>query len=265
MIYTCYEMIRDCREGREAGWSYLVSNYVPVIQRIVAHYRPELVGDSTLQRILATLRDPEASLFQSQEPAPERWFVAEMRQRVLAALDEIQASPEDALTVDLPLLGEALEPLTVIEKQAVWLETMRYDSSETAALLRMEARTIEKIRDRGAEFLRGKLDTWKRTLLTENGRVLGKLAAGALTDACPPPKAFLNVLDGRSTWGQREELEGHVTACWHCVDHFCRMAEVVELVRGVEPLPVDEAQKYFAAVGIQPRKKGVWQRWTASR
>ena len=38
MIYTCYEMIRDCRAGRAEGWRYFISTYVPVIRKSLAHY-----------------------------------------------------------------------------------------------------------------------------------------------------------------------------------------------------------------------------------
>ena len=263
MIYTCYDMIRDCREGRREGWSHFVSNYVPVIRRIAAHYQPGRADDSVMERLLITLRAQEP-LFQSNDPAPERWFVAELRQHVLAALDEFEPAAEPDAVLDLALLTEALNGLTVVEKQAVWLETMRYNAHDTGTLLRMEPRTIEKIRDRAGELVRGKLDNWRRTLLADSGRSLGRLAEAAQTKDCPPVKDFLNVLDGRSTWRQREELENHVTACWHCVDHHCRMAEVVELVRGVEPLGDEEAARFRAALGIPASKKNLWQRWTAA-
>jgi len=264
MIYTCYDMVRDCRDGRDEGWSYFVSNYTPVIRRIVAQYSPEGAGAGSVERLLNAIRQPQSPLFQSLDPAPERWFVAELRQRVLAFFDE-QSSAAPDLALDLELLGKALEPLTVVEKQAVWFETMHYAPKETATLLRMESRTVEKIRDRAADLLRGTLDTWRRTLLPDNGRHLGRLAAAARTAECPAAKTFLDVLDGRSTWQRREELERHVTGCWHCIDHFCRMAEVIELVRGIEPLAEDEAEKFRSALGIRPAKKTLWQRWLRSR
>ncbi|HUI81579.1 MAG TPA: hypothetical protein VLY24_26825 [Bryobacteraceae bacterium] len=265
MIYTCYDMIRDCREGRAEGWRFFASNYVPVIRRIVAHYGPERSEDRSIEELVEKLRHPESSLFQSHDPAPERWFVAELRQQVLALLDGVPAPGELEAVLDLALLSDAMAPLTVVEKQAVWFETMRYESKETATLLRMEPRTVEKIRGRAAEILREKLDTWRITLLADNGRTLGRLAAAARTSTCPAAKAFLNVLDGRSTWTQREDLEGHVSGCWHCIDHSCRMAEVVELVRGVEPLPEEKAAKFHAALGIPAPKKKLWQRWSAAR
>ncbi len=265
MIYTCYEMVQDCRNGRYEGWVYFVANYIPVVRRIIAHYLPQSSGDGPVRRFLVVIRQPGSLLFQSQEPAPERWFVAEMRQQVLAICDEMQTAEEPESGLDLPLLGEALAPLTVVEKHAVWLETMRYAPKEAATLLRMEPLTVEKMRDRAADLLRAKLDTWRRTLPADSGRQLSRLAAAARTAECPPVKAFLDVLDGRSTWQRREELERHETGCWHCIDHFCRMAEVVELVRGIEPLSEEEARQYWGLLGLQQPRKGLWQRWFTSR
>jgi hypothetical protein len=46
-----------------------------------------------------------------------------------------------------------------------------------------------------------------------------------------------------------------VTACFHCVDHFCRMAEVIELLRGVKPLGDDEAARWAKVLGVEAAKK----------
>lgn len=256
MIYTCYDMIRDCRADRAEGWSHFIAQYVPVIRKLAAHYAPN--RELKLEAVLLSLRTPESSLFQSLEPAPERWFVAELRQRVLAFIEPSDAGPPE---LDIETLGLAFEPLTLVEKQAVWLETMHYTPAQTGVLLRMEPRTVEKIRDKGAERLRGQVDTWRRTLLADSGSRLGGAAAAALTGECLPPKAFLDVLDGRTTWRGREELERHVASCWHCIDHFCRLAEVIELLRGLKPLSESEAEPLRRALGISvPQKRG-WARW----
>ena len=259
MIYTCYDMIRDCRADRAEGWTHFITYYVPVIRKLAAHYFPP--SGAVLEPVLVALRQHESSLFQSLEPAPERWFVAELRQRVLVAYEEREGTGTSELTLDLETLAKALQPLTLVEKQATWLETMRYTPEQTGVLLRMEPRTVEKIRDKAAELLRAQMDHWGRSLLAENGRPLGRAATAAHTPDCLPAKAFLDMLDGRTTWRGREELERHVTSCWHCIDHFCRLAEVVELLRGLKPLSEEEAQPLKAALGIvNPRKRG-WRRW----
>ncbi|MDR3700562.1 MAG: hypothetical protein P4L56_13045, partial [Candidatus Sulfopaludibacter sp.] len=182
MIYTCYEMVQDCRADKPEGWAYFLTNYVPLIRKLLAHY-----GDSgALERVLAAIRKPESSMFQSLEPAPERWFIAELRQRVLA--ETVEAPP--GIAVDLETVAEALEPLTLVEKQVAWIETMRYDSAETGAMMRMAPKTVEKIRDRAAELLRGKVDAWNRHLLASNGRLLGQAAAAGAGKECLSAKVF---------------------------------------------------------------------------
>jgi len=260
MIYTCYEMIRDCRADRAPGWRHFVAAYVPVIRKLLAHYQAGTPGDSgILERVLAAVRHPESSLFQSLEPAPERWFVAELRQKVLAEL----AAPAPATGLDLETVAAALEPLTLLEKQAAWLETMSYPAAQTGVLLRMAPATVENTRARAADLIRGKVDSWSRTLLAENGPALGRAAAAAAGGECLAPKAFLDMLDGRTTWRGREELEHHVTRCWHCVDHFCRLAEVVELLRGIQPLSDLEAEPFRKLLGVPPAKRPGWKRWLA--
>src|SRR5664279_2440010 len=123
MIYTCYEMVRDCRADLSEGWAHFITHYVPAIRRTVAHYAPERAGDAGLvNHILLSLRKPESFLFHSTEPPEERWFVAQLRQLIVTEL----AAPVAEIPVDLEILTAALEPLTMTEKQAAWLETMRY-------------------------------------------------------------------------------------------------------------------------------------------
>ena len=217
MIYTSYEMIQDCRAGKPAGWSFFMTNYKPAADRMAAHY-----GVTDVDGVLATVRE---KLFQEIQPMPERHFVAELRQKVLAFL------PDQPIELELETLAQALAPLTVVEKKVAWLETMRYGAEDTARMLRMDAKTVEKIRDKAADLLRGAQDRWSRTMLADNGRSLGKAAAAQSTPECTPPKALLDMIDGRSTWSNREQAERHITGCWHCIDHFSRLHEVCDLLR----------------------------------
>jgi len=255
MVYTSYEMIRDCRAGLPEGWSYLITTYVPVIRKLLAHYSQDTPAQ--LEQTLAALRRPEAGWFAAMEPSPERWFVAELRQKILL---EIPA-PAPEIALDLDTVASALEPLTLVEKQAAWLETMRYSAAQSGPMLRMTPQTVEKIRGRAAELIRGKVDAWNRTLLSDNGAPLGRTAAAAATSECLGPKVFLDILDGRMTWRGREELERHVTLCWHCIDHFCRMVEVVELLRGIQPLSEAEAEPLRKLLGVRLDKPPMWKRW----
>ena len=252
MIYTSYDMVQDCRADKPEGWTYFVSNYVPLIRKLLAHYG----GSGELNRILVAVSKAGSSLFQSMEPVPERWFIAELRQKVLTELPV----PAPGIAVDLETVAAAFEPLTLAEKQVAWIETMNYDSALTGAMMRMAPKTVEKIRERASELLRGKVDSWRRGLLVENGRVLGQEAAAAGGKDCLPVKVFLDILDGRTTWQGRESMEQHVLRCWHCIDHYSRMVEVLELIRGVQPLTEQEAAAYLQLLGIRTAKQSIWKR-----
>src|ERR1035437_5034213 len=61
MIYTCYEMVRDCRANLPEGWTHFISYYVPVIRKALAHYAPERAGDAALlDHILVTVQQSES-------------------------------------------------------------------------------------------------------------------------------------------------------------------------------------------------------------
>ena len=261
MIYTCYEMIRDCRADKPEGWSYFLAQYVPVVRRMLVHYFPERGEDTALvERVLLALRQPQSNLFESLDPAPERAFVAKLRQRVLAIAESDQAGGAPALSIDLEALGRALEPFTVTEKLAVWFETMGYNSADASRMQRMSAQTMDKIRDRASELIRSNVDSWNRALLTDNGRSLGREAAALSTENCLLPKAFLDIIDGRTNWRGREEMEQHVKACWHCLDHFCRLLEVVDILRSSQPLGEAELEAYQRLLQIQIPKRSFWKK-----
>lgn len=258
MIYTCYEMIRDCRAGLPEGWTHFISHYVPVIRKALAHYAPERAGDAALlDHILVSIRQPGSFIFQAIEPPEERWFVAQVRQLMVAEL----AAPAAEIPIDLETLTAALEPLTMTEKQAAWFETMHYSPAQAGPMLRVSPETVEKVRDRAAELIRGKVDSWRRTLLAENGPVLGREAAAGVGQDCFPTKAFLDVVDGRTAWRDREMMDRHLRTCWHCVDHYCRMLEVVHLLRGSQPLSEVESAPFRTLLGVAAPKRGGWKRF----
>jgi hypothetical protein len=127
-------------------------------------------------------------------------------------------------------------------------------------MLRISAETVEKVRERAAGMIRGSVDSWRRTLLPENGAALGREAQAARGADCLPAKAFLDVIEGRSVWREREMMDQHLKTCWHCVDHFCRLVEVNEWLRGNQPLTSPEAEPFFRLLRVSPPKPAGWKR-----
>ena len=240
---------------------HFIVHYVPVVRLALAHYAPQKARDAALlNQILLSVRRPESFLFQSAEPPEERWFVAQLRQLTVAEL----AAPPAEIPLDLETLTAALGPLTMTEKQAAWFETMGYSTAQAGPMLRVSPETAEKVRHRAADLIRGKVNSWRRTLLAENGPALGREAAAATGEDCLPTKAFLDVVDGRTTWRDREMMDRHLLGCWHCVDHFCRMLEVVHLLRGSQPLSESERAPFCALLGVAVPKRTGWKRFTGA-
>ena len=261
MIYTCYDMIRDCREDKREGWADFVSRYVPVIRWLIAHYFPSRENDPALvERLLISLRTSTANLFDSFDPAPERHFLLALRARVLGEAERDRATPPAEYALDLETLAEALAPLTLTEKQVVWLETMSYDEQPTSRMLKMAPDTAVRARERAAELLRVKMSSWRRSVVADNGAVLIGAALKAGTADCFPAKAFLDIIDGRATWSNRSQMERHVNSCWHCIDHFCRLREASVLRDLPNPLSAAEAEPYLKLLGVEPEPRSFWKK-----
>jgi hypothetical protein len=237
-------MMQDCRADKAEGWSYFLIHYIPVIQTLITRYFPERGHDTQLlDRVLVSLRNTNSSLFHSLDPAPERHFVAELRQRVVAELAaECAAIGIEALT--------ALEPLTTTAKQVVWLQTMHYGKHDIGTMLRMSPATVEKISAQAAE-------------LASNPRLCTSVSQFK-SEQCVSAKALLDVIDGRSTWSTRDELERHIQSCWYCIDHFCRLREVCFLLSRATPLSEQEAERFKSMLGlVATDKRSLWKRMLA--
>ncbi|HUQ92148.1 MAG TPA: hypothetical protein VM120_10750 [Bryobacteraceae bacterium] len=260
-IYTCLDMIHDCRANKTEGWSYLITSYVPAIRNLLAHYYAGRANDLQLiDRVLKALRNPDSALYVAPGPATERDFVAMLRQEVVRVVEKDKASVPPEVPLDLEILTTALEPFTVTEKQFVWLEGMAYSTEATAKLMNLEPGTIQKVRDRAEDALRSHLDHWKRGSVADNGLLLGRLATAAETKDCLPGKAYLDAIDGRITWSRKKDYDYHLSKCWFCIDHFCRMREADFSLQKAKPMTAEESKPFRILLGLGEEKPSIWRR-----
>lgn len=246
-LYTCFDMIRDCAANRAEGWRFFVREYAPAVRALLEHYRPEAAADWPA-RAAEILRRFDAAFFAACGPCSERDFLLALRQHLLAWLEPAGGADPAQWTA----FAAALAPLTLTEKQVVWLEVMGYGKDDTAAMMRMHPDGVERIRCKAAQAL------------TEQGCVppadsLRRVVAALAADGCCAPKDLFDWLDGRITWYRREDLERHATPCWRCVDLFCRVREALRLAQRRRPLAEKEAAALLQLLGVAPLARRSWR------
>lgn len=250
-VYTTYEMIADCRAGQAEGWRWFARNFVPPLRVLLAHYAG---GDPepALARLLAAVR-PEIG---GWEPAPLRELVAGLRPKLLEAA-RYEAARHD---VEMEEVEAALAPLTVAERQMVWLETMGYEAADAARLMRASPETVGGVRSRAAELLRARLDHWTITLLRDCGAALGEAARRRQPAEPVAAHDYLDILDGRVTWQRRVEIERSLEASWFEIDHACRIREADDAASRAGPLSEAEAGLYYRLLGVEAARPPLWRR-----
>jgi hypothetical protein len=254
-------MVEDCRAGKREGWVFLVTNYLPICRELLKHYYPQRANDDlVIRRLLLALKDSSSGLFRNTVPITEREFLTDLRQAVLAAIEQDVASAAPRVALDFETLTATLGSFTSVEKQIVWFEVLGYAAPETGVMMLADAATVEQIRERAATALRSGMDHWYAGILRDNGTALRALATEAETEKCLAGKEFTDSLDGRTTWRHRQGQDYQLNSCWHCIDHFCRVREVDAMLRRVKPLQPEEAERWVGALGYPPQQPNFWKR-----
>lgn len=244
-IYTCYDMIRDCREGKADGWRFLVMNYVPALRKMASHYAVDEWG------VLKKLRSANSPLNGMTEMSG-REFMDQMRSHVVPRAGES--------SVDVDGVLEALSPLTATERQQAWFGTFGYAADDASRMMRLAPETGRKIYERAGELLRGKLDDWQAGMLAKHGLALGE-AVEKMRPAEPMPyREFFDVIDGRNTWQQRTGFAKTLESSWYEVHRACSIREADEALEKSRPLTEAEAQPYLERLGVKLEKRGLWAR-----
>jgi hypothetical protein len=246
-IYTSYEMIEDCRAGKPEGWLFLVRQFVPPLRWLLARSGQ---GEPELRALLGGLKNGGISKFQ---PMVHREFIAGLRP------EPVSPGPPP---FELDTLSQALADVPVLERQNLWFETMGYDATLSAKLLRQAPETAQSARERMLELLRANLDSWTRTILRDHGAALGAAARAARPAEPVPFRQYLDILDGRMTWQNRLGVERALLQHWYEIDQFCRVREADASITETQPYEADDpaVQPYLDLLGVKPPKAGLLKR-----
>jgi len=258
-IYTCLDMIVDCREGKPAGWRHFARTFAAPLRRVLAHYGG---GEEHLFQLIERLRNAAASPLAGMPPMTEREFLDALRPLVLELTSPAPA-PQPA--PDLALVQEALAPLTAVERQIAWFESFGYPPAEAARIMRISPETAVKLRARTDDLLRSKLDDWAVGLLATHGRALGAEVEQQRPETPLTYRDFFDVMDGRNSWRHRTMFERTLEESWFEVHRACRIREADDALGKSRPLDDASARPILDRLGIPPESKSFWQRLAAGK
>jgi hypothetical protein len=255
-------MVSQCRAGEAAGWRHFVAHYVTFIRSLLDRHFSELRNhhDSLLNDVLVRARAEDGQLFLSFSAQSEREFLVHLREFIATVAEEAVAPEgrEDPLGWDV--FAGALQDLSLLEKEAVWMILLAPAAHDAHEVLRIDNKSTAEALLKAQDALRGACDTWSADLLTQSRRALAEHARSIPAIHCQSPKSFLRLLDGEMTWRDRLELEHHTTSCWRCLDLLCRFQEVVFVAGQSRTLSHEEAEPYWKLLQIEARQRRGWKR-----
>jgi hypothetical protein len=253
-VYTCYDMIADCRAGKDAGWEYLITNFVPAVRRLLRHYAPERDTDEEIKTYLTALRDDSDSPIRVLNASTGREFLFGLRDH-LVRWASAQADVED--TVDIERFAAALAELTVVERQIAWYAVLGYDADAAGAIMRVSPSTSLLVIERAAALL---ADETPGISLQGQSAALQAAARSLELEKEVALSEYLHFIDGQLGWSSRKDVEMALERSWREVDRSCRIREADDATRDTEPLTVEEGAVLLSSIGMAPKQKSFWQK-----
>jgi hypothetical protein len=258
MLLTFHKTLAGCEEGSCGAWQGFITSYTPIIFRILSVYAPSCGEDCQSQVWRESLRGLGADNFQrlrAFDHQSEREFVVGLRAFVLetgsSQLDRL-ADSKQAPEPTPDIVKGLLKGLPLLHQLVLFLKLAGYSDVTLERILGVTptvAETgLERLQDKYALVLKREQDAslWPATWMA-----LLRHAWAGKTDACPPMRRFVRILDGQTDWNEKESAEKHVVECLHCLERWAALREVVHWQREAPPLPAHNVDVFLSTVPIE--------------
>ncbi|MGH9668663.1 MAG: hypothetical protein ACRD3A_00940, partial [Terriglobales bacterium] len=156
-IRTVFVMAEDCVRGEPRGWEEFVRGHGWVAAQLLARYFPTLTpeADQHLAAVFQRARAGDAAWFRGLTFTNEREFAMAFRELVFAYGREAARLPLPG--APLEKLQAAVDKLTLMERETLWLRMKGYDARQIAAMLSNAAATAEAAANAANDSLGGVL------------------------------------------------------------------------------------------------------------
>ena len=256
-MITFHKTLAGCEAGNPESWRAFVGDYTPLVYRLVGEYLPPLrEGRAQLwEEALLALAANDFERLRSFDHQAEREFLADLRgfllERGATKLEpagDITLPPRPAPdTVDALLKG-----LPLIHQEILFLKLAGYSNRTLEKMLRITPaiaqRGLERLQADYSAALKKDRDAclWPAAWLE-----LLAHARSAKSADCPPLRQFVRILDGQTSWYEKEPIEKHVGLCLHCLERWTALRELIYWRQGVERLPAAEVNALFSGLSFR--------------
>jgi len=259
---TFHKTLAGCEQGSRGAWLGFVSSYTPVMLRILGVYAPACDEEDKRQVWQEGLRLLCADNFQrlrSFGHQSEREFIVDLRAfllEVVANQMDPVADNRDAPQPTPTIVKGLLQGLPLIHELVVFLKLAGYSDSTLEGILRITPAVaqsgLERLQPNYAATLKREHDggLWPAAWMS-----LLRHAWADRTDACPPLRQFVRVLDGQTGWNEKESLEGHAVECLRCLERWAALREVTHWLRETTPLPADRLDVFLSGLPVKADSK----------
>ena len=260
-LITFHKTLAGCEAGNPESWRAFLGDYTPVVFQLVDVYLPLLregrarLGEETLLALAAN----DFERLRSFDHQAEREFLADLRSFLLERgatklepAEDITRAPKPAPdTVDALLQG-----LPLIHQEILFLKLAGYSDGTLEKMLRITPaiaqRGLERLQADYSAVLKKDRDAclWPAAWLE-----LLAHARSAKSADCPPLRHFVRILDGQTSWYEKEPIEKHVGLCLHCLERWAALRELIYWRRGVERLPETEVNALVSRLSLRAQAK----------
>lgn len=262
MVLTFHRILSGCEEGSREAWQEFLSNYTPVMLRILGIYLPYGRSDAQNEiwrETLGALSVHNLERLRTFDRQSEREFLVDLRVFLLgkgSARLEPGCDAPDAPEPTANTVSGLLKGLPLLHQVVLFLKLAGYSDGTLDGLLRITPaiaqKGLERLQANYSIVLRREQDVnlWPAAWMG-----LLRHAWAAKAEGCPPLRQFVRILDGQTGWYEKDPLEQHVAECLHCLERWTALREIVYWKREAKPLRSQEVDAFLSCLPVQAEGK----------
>ncbi|MGH9556497.1 MAG: hypothetical protein ACRD2Y_11820 [Terriglobales bacterium] len=249
MVRTVFTMAEDCARGQQRGWLEFVRDYRDIARRLLLNYFPALEPEIGQHLIALFRRARDSAWFQGLVFANEREFLMAFRDLAFAYGREAARLPAPA-AISVEKYVDVTKDLSLVEREMLWLWLKGYDAGQIGSMVANAAATARAVQGIAEQRLAQVLPGTGVDVLRAAVVQLLEAASKTKSDQCLPWKTFNNLVNGQTSWRERELAEAHIKDCLNCLDRFTSFQEMIRLRKDAQPASEAEINPVLAELGL---------------